>query len=230
MRRAEAAVTGSIARPSSSIRRVISSPTSRRAATISASVTVPAEITIAVSLSRTSMQSPASLSPSTIAISAEVSTAIIRASHPLHKGSPDFSPRFPLPAPWRHRKLVPPRAVFCVLRAGRPPRPGPTAPQPCRAWSEGSLPRLGAADQFRQLPFGIGYCNPHRGLRSPAVSSSYGPDTSPCQLADPHKFAPFAATRHAASAMITLPGPASGRRSSLRQPVCASHSSASSSP
>ena len=34
----------------------------------------------------------------------------------------------------------------------------------------------------------------------------------------------------AASAMITLAGPASGRRSSLRQPVCASQESASSSP
>src|SRR6266478_1850994 len=43
MRRAEAGVTDMMSKPSPSIRRVISSPTLRRAATIRASATVPAE-------------------------------------------------------------------------------------------------------------------------------------------------------------------------------------------
>jgi len=69
-----------ISQPSPSISRAIATPKLRRAETISASATVPAEIRISSSASSAATQAGASGSLSTIAINAEVSTAITSAA------------------------------------------------------------------------------------------------------------------------------------------------------
>ena len=78
---------------SPSIRRSISSPTLRRPATMSASATVPAEIRRPSSASSIAMQASASASLSTIAISADVPTAITWAGRHRRRGSPGCAPR-----------------------------------------------------------------------------------------------------------------------------------------
>ena len=80
LRRAAAAVAVTMANPSRSMMLVTSASTLRRADTISASASVPGEIRISSSSSSAAMQPPASGSPSTIAINAEVSTAITGAA------------------------------------------------------------------------------------------------------------------------------------------------------
>src|SRR5258708_7678228 len=66
-----------MSKPRPSINFAISSATLRRAATIRASATVPAEIRTTGSVSSIAMQASASASPRTMAMSAEVSTAIM---------------------------------------------------------------------------------------------------------------------------------------------------------
>ena len=139
MRRAEAGVTDTISKPSPSIMRLISSPTLRRAATIRASATVPAEIGISVSVSRTLMQASASASPS----SDRHQRRSIDGDHRGRPSGPNrkswllaaLSPGRAL----RPRMPVPLQAASCVPRVPRRLRPAPDAPPPGRAWSARSL-------------------------------------------------------------------------------------------
>src|SRR4029077_16213902 len=41
--------------------------------------------------------------------------------------------------------------------------------------------RFGAADQFRQVPLGVGHRNPHRSPASGPTISAHGPISGPCQ-------------------------------------------------
>jgi hypothetical protein len=93
MRRAEAGVTVTTSEPSPSIRLVTSSPTFRRAATMRASATVPAEIRMSSSASSAAMQASASFSSRTIAIRAEMSTAINGAGRHPRRGNPGSARR-----------------------------------------------------------------------------------------------------------------------------------------
>jgi hypothetical protein len=95
--------------------RVISSPTSRWAATISASATVPAEIRISTWDSNRFMQASASLAPRAIGINADVSTAIIPASHPRHIENPGSSRRPLQYLPWFFLTFLQIPEVSCAL-------------------------------------------------------------------------------------------------------------------
>ena len=108
IRRAAAALTVTTSKPSPSISRIISTPASCRSGTISASATLPAEISRSQDCSSATTQASACGSPSRTAISPEVSTAITSANRCHHTGSPDCVPH--LPPPWllpRHSPAPP---------------------------------------------------------------------------------------------------------------------------
>ena len=126
-----------------------------RAATISASASVPADMRRSPSVSRTDMQASASGSFSRIAISAEVSTTITSAVHPHHRGNPGCA---------RHlarRRLGGGRRSDLVQQgaAGFPVRHPLEGDQShdgmAMAGQDDLIPRLRAANQLGQLAFGF---------------------------------------------------------------------------
>src|SRR6267142_2493668 len=168
--------------------RLTSSPMLRRAATIKASATVPAEIITSVSVSKIFMQASASFSPSAIAISAEVSTAIIEANHLASRQTIRSK-----------KEVLAPSCAFSGPRLGGPGGPYRLEELPALLGSDGRFdghqphrrlavpgqndlfPCFGAADQFRQLRFGVGHCNPHRSSAPKSASGIYGPASGPYQ-------------------------------------------------
>ena len=160
-RRADAGATATALKPNPSISFVISSPTLRRAATINASAMVVAEIRISSSRSSAAIHAFASASSSTIAISADVSTAMIRASRHRRRGNPGFVRH-------RVRALLLPRRSLVRLRAGLDEFSGRIAALPEPAARLMSVPGqdhfvtgLGAAYEFGQLSLCFSNGNSH---------------------------------------------------------------------
>ncbi len=120
-RRAVSCVTATTSIPRPSIRRATSALTLRRPATIKASETVPAEITQSKSRSSADMQASACGSSSTIAIRAEVSTAINLVGRPGHRGHPRFAQPRRRTMLWRRllpsRRLARRAATSCLERS-----------------------------------------------------------------------------------------------------------------